>query len=226
MSLAVREVSVAKGYDPRDFALVASGGAGPLHVCAIARELLHPDRDRAAVSLALLRARHAARRRAPRFHPHGLFRSRQRRFRQARRGARRDGRGGRRPSLRHGKDAQYQIQSRHALCRAGVHAVGAGRACAAQARRPQGDPHRLRPALRAALRAPFARGAGRDGQHPARRHRQAAEARVPEPCGGRRGRAVGRAPGLFHAAPSKPLTAKVYRRDAFGRRRARSPGPR
>src|SRR5260221_530705 len=39
MSLAVREVSVAKGYDPRDFALVASGGAGPLHVLAIAREL-------------------------------------------------------------------------------------------------------------------------------------------------------------------------------------------
>ena len=42
MSLAVREVSVAKGYDPRDFALVASGGAGPLHVCAIARELFVP----------------------------------------------------------------------------------------------------------------------------------------------------------------------------------------
>ena len=37
MSLAVREVSVEKGYDPRDFALVASGGAGPLHVMAIAR---------------------------------------------------------------------------------------------------------------------------------------------------------------------------------------------
>jgi N-methylhydantoinase A len=42
MSLAVREVSVEKGYDPRDFALVASGGAGPLHVCAIARELHIP----------------------------------------------------------------------------------------------------------------------------------------------------------------------------------------
>src|SRR5712672_3273484 len=42
MSLAVREVSVAKGYDPRDFALVASGGAGPLHVVAIARELFIP----------------------------------------------------------------------------------------------------------------------------------------------------------------------------------------
>lgn len=36
MSLAVREVSVAKGYDPRDFAMVASGGAGPLHAVAIA----------------------------------------------------------------------------------------------------------------------------------------------------------------------------------------------
>ncbi|HEY6864187.1 MAG TPA: hydantoinase/oxoprolinase family protein [Burkholderiales bacterium] len=42
MSLAVREVSVAKGHDPRDFALVASGGAGPLHVVAVARELAIP----------------------------------------------------------------------------------------------------------------------------------------------------------------------------------------
>ena len=42
MSLAVREVSVEKGYDPRDFALVASGGAGPLHIMAIARELHVP----------------------------------------------------------------------------------------------------------------------------------------------------------------------------------------
>jgi N-methylhydantoinase A len=42
MSLAVREVSVQKGHDPRSFALVASGGAGPLHVIAIARELHIP----------------------------------------------------------------------------------------------------------------------------------------------------------------------------------------
>jgi N-methylhydantoinase A len=42
MSLAVREVSVEKGYDPRDFVLVASGGAGPLHAAAIARELHIP----------------------------------------------------------------------------------------------------------------------------------------------------------------------------------------
>jgi N-methylhydantoinase A len=42
MSLAVREVSVQKGYDPRDFALIASGGAGALHVLSIARELHVP----------------------------------------------------------------------------------------------------------------------------------------------------------------------------------------
>jgi N-methylhydantoinase A len=42
MSLAVREVSVEKGYDPRDFVLVASGGAGPPHAVAIARELHIP----------------------------------------------------------------------------------------------------------------------------------------------------------------------------------------
>ena len=42
MSLAVREVSVAKGYDPRDFAMVASGGGGALHAIAIARDLHIP----------------------------------------------------------------------------------------------------------------------------------------------------------------------------------------
>lgn len=42
MSLAVREVSLARGYDPRDFALVAFGGAGPLHALDIARDLHIP----------------------------------------------------------------------------------------------------------------------------------------------------------------------------------------
>ena len=32
-------VSLARGHDPRDFALFAFGGAGPLHACALAREL-------------------------------------------------------------------------------------------------------------------------------------------------------------------------------------------
>jgi N-methylhydantoinase A len=39
MAGAVRMVSVARGHDPRDFALFAFGGAGPLHASAIAREL-------------------------------------------------------------------------------------------------------------------------------------------------------------------------------------------
>jgi N-methylhydantoinase A len=42
MSLAVREVSLARGYDPRDFALLAFGGAGPLHALDIARDLHIP----------------------------------------------------------------------------------------------------------------------------------------------------------------------------------------
>lgn len=42
MSLAVRSVSVGRGYDPRDFAMVAFGGAGPLHSAEIARELHIP----------------------------------------------------------------------------------------------------------------------------------------------------------------------------------------
>jgi N-methylhydantoinase A len=42
MSLAVRGVSVERGYDPRDFALVAMGGAGPVHAVEIARDLRIP----------------------------------------------------------------------------------------------------------------------------------------------------------------------------------------
>ncbi len=42
MSLSVRAVSVEKGYDPRDCALVPSGGGGGLHAGAIARELAVP----------------------------------------------------------------------------------------------------------------------------------------------------------------------------------------
>ncbi len=39
MERAIRVVSVERGYDPRDFALVAFGGSGGLHACDIAREL-------------------------------------------------------------------------------------------------------------------------------------------------------------------------------------------
>jgi N-methylhydantoinase A len=39
MVRALRVISVERGLDPRDFALVAFGGAGPLHACALAEEL-------------------------------------------------------------------------------------------------------------------------------------------------------------------------------------------
>jgi N-methylhydantoinase A len=39
MLRALRVISVERGHDPREFALVAFGGAGPLHACALADEL-------------------------------------------------------------------------------------------------------------------------------------------------------------------------------------------
>lgn len=42
MSDALRLISVRRGYDPREFALVAFGGAGPLHGAYLAKELNIP----------------------------------------------------------------------------------------------------------------------------------------------------------------------------------------
>jgi N-methylhydantoinase A len=39
MAKALRIVTIERGLDPRDFALVAFGGGGPLHACALADEL-------------------------------------------------------------------------------------------------------------------------------------------------------------------------------------------
>ena len=42
MAGAVREVSVHRGFDPRDFCLLGFGGAGPMHVFLVAEELAIP----------------------------------------------------------------------------------------------------------------------------------------------------------------------------------------
>src|SRR5271170_6965726 len=42
MEKAIRVVSVERGRDPRDSALVAFGGAGGLHACALAESLSIP----------------------------------------------------------------------------------------------------------------------------------------------------------------------------------------
>ncbi|HEX3884422.1 MAG TPA: hydantoinase/oxoprolinase family protein [Stellaceae bacterium] len=39
MTASIKEISIMRGHDPRDFALFAYGGAGPLHAAAVADEL-------------------------------------------------------------------------------------------------------------------------------------------------------------------------------------------
>jgi N-methylhydantoinase A len=39
MTSAIREISIQRGHDPRDFTLVAFGGAGPMHAVALAEEI-------------------------------------------------------------------------------------------------------------------------------------------------------------------------------------------
>ncbi len=42
MAEGVRDVTIRRGYDPREFPMVVAGGAGPLHSCEICRELEIP----------------------------------------------------------------------------------------------------------------------------------------------------------------------------------------
>jgi N-methylhydantoinase A len=59
MAAALRLATVDKGYDPRDFTLVALGGAGPLHACEIAasagvRRVVVPPRPGLGSAFGLL----------------------------------------------------------------------------------------------------------------------------------------------------------------------------
>lgn len=42
MAQGVREITIKRGFDPREFPMIVAGGAGPLHACEIARELEIP----------------------------------------------------------------------------------------------------------------------------------------------------------------------------------------
>jgi len=42
MAQGVREVTIKRGYDPREFPFIAAGGAGPMHSCVICNELEIP----------------------------------------------------------------------------------------------------------------------------------------------------------------------------------------
>jgi N-methylhydantoinase A len=39
MTSAIREISIQRGHDPRDFTLIAFGGAGPMHALSLAQEI-------------------------------------------------------------------------------------------------------------------------------------------------------------------------------------------
>ncbi len=61
MERAIRVISVERGHDPRRFALVAFGGAGPMHACDLARgmsipNVIVPDNAGALSALGLLLA--------------------------------------------------------------------------------------------------------------------------------------------------------------------------
>jgi N-methylhydantoinase A len=61
MEAALRQVSVERGYNPRSFTLLAFGGAGPLHACALAsalgiRQILVPAVPGALSALGILDA--------------------------------------------------------------------------------------------------------------------------------------------------------------------------
>jgi N-methylhydantoinase A len=61
MESALRRVSVERGHDPRDFTLLAFGGAGPLHACDLAtalgiRQVMIPNAPGALSALGILDA--------------------------------------------------------------------------------------------------------------------------------------------------------------------------
>ena len=71
MEKAIRVISVERGHDPREFTLVAFGGGGPLHACALARALAHSASAGAGVAGCAFRGGDFACRCGARLFAHG-----------------------------------------------------------------------------------------------------------------------------------------------------------
>ena len=69
MADAMRTITVSQGVDPREFALVAFGGAGPMAAAFLAGELGHPRGADSTLPRNLFGLGHAADRSPARFHP-------------------------------------------------------------------------------------------------------------------------------------------------------------
>ena len=59
MAQGVREVTIKRGFDPREFPLIPAGGAGPIHACLICSELEIPLQIVPREVLGAVRLRHA-----------------------------------------------------------------------------------------------------------------------------------------------------------------------
>ena len=77
MSHVVRWVTTERGLDAADFALVAYGGAGPLHAAHGGARIAHRQSDHSARAGAFLRLWHADGGSAPRLRPHLVHAARQ-----------------------------------------------------------------------------------------------------------------------------------------------------
>ncbi len=118
MERALRVITLERGYDPRDFTLVAFGGAGPLHGCALAERLeinrvLVPRFPGVLSALGALSGEHVREYAATLLRPATVASSRAltAAFRRLERTARRDFAGTRRPRLQRMLDLRYVGQS-------------------------------------------------------------------------------------------------------------------
>ena len=202
MAGALRVISVQRGHDPREFAMVAFGGAGPLHANAVA-ELMGSFPVIVPPSPGLLCALGRPCRRLPQrvradadpAHRRGHRRRAARDFGRARRARPRvDGGAGN----RRGRAAR-RLRRRHALPRPGLRDPGA----AGRSLRPR---RALQRPARAGLRVPDAQHGVGDRQPACGRHRRSPGARASgggpgarKPCK----RAPTRAPTCIRARASK-----------------------
>ena len=176
MSLSVRAVSVNKGVDPRDTAMIAFGGAGPLHAIAIAREIFIPTvvipklpgtfsalgmlmaswrQDFVQTLIGRIGALDA------RAHRAGL------------RGTGGSRPGPARPRRHRSEERRFPLLRRPALCRPGARDLDSRRKPRPAHRRPPDPARALRPRARQALRPVGAEREHGDRQPAAGRHRRA-----------------------------------------------------
>ncbi len=195
MAGALRLVSVQRGYDPRDFALVAFGGAGPMHANAVAALMgSYPGHRAAGAGRALRRGRSGGR--FPRgvlahLHPHRRV-GRDRRGRRHPQGTRQGGHRVARAGGHQRGSPRVDLQRRSSLLRQGYEIpveVNLAELTEGEQRAPRPEVQR---APRTVLRLPHGRHRVRDRQSPGGGRRQGARSTGPRGGRSRIGRCLGR----------------------------------